>query len=261
MIRWLNFINYPEDLPWEESERWYLGFHTQEAKHQIGLKRYITYEPIELPDEVLTVVPPCKQTNWVTELWYDDIDAWYRAAVEEVPKYTPAPGGRNFDRNFRMMFTSENPDPDKEWLKKRLNKEPDLDPERKLVRALWLLDLNVGQDVSLEEAERWYLETHTREVAEWQYEYGLRRYVTYRALEYPEKFEKRLAAGHWMIQKYRWLTELWYQDIESFTKASVELAGKYTPPPGGGTTTENWQMTLATRIPEYDFLKEMPKLP
>ena len=260
MIRWLNFINYSEDYSLEEAERWYLGYHTQEAKHQVGLMRYVTYKPIALPEEVLPVVPRWKQPNWVTELWYHDLDAWYRAAVEEVPKYTPAPGKDTLN-NSRMLFTDENPDPDKEWIKKRLNREPDLDPERKLVRALWLLDLNIGQNVSLEEAERWYLETHTREVAEWQYEYGLRRYITYTALEYPEKFEKRLTPGHWMTKKYRWLTELWYPDIESFTKAKVELAGKYTPPPGGRDTTTNWQMTLVTQTPKYDFLKEIPKLP
>lgn len=67
MIRWLCFINYPEDVSLDESERWYLGSHPQEAKHHVGLRRYVTYRPLGLPDDAPLMTPRWKQPNWVTE--------------------------------------------------------------------------------------------------------------------------------------------------------------------------------------------------
>jgi len=250
MIRWFNFINYPEDSPLDEAERWYLGAHTQEAKHHVGLRQYVTYRPLEWPQDVPSMTPLWKKPNWVTELWYDDVAAWYRAAVKEVPDYTPAPGGPEFYRNFVSIIVNEKPD--YEWFQGWLGREPDLDPDHKFIRAVWLLDANASEGVSFEEAEQWYLDTHTREVAELQSRSGLRRYITYRGLEHPDQPQTK---------RFRWLTELWYSDIESFKQASLEHGMKYTPPPGGYDALSNWQMTLITRVPEYDFLKELPRLP
>lgn len=250
MIRWFNFINYPEDAPWQEAERWYLGAHTQEAKHQIGLKRYISYHPLNWPDGFPSPTPSWKQPNWVAELWYDDVDTWYHGAIEKEPDYTPPPGGMEFYRNFVSILTNE--EPDWEWFPKWLGKEPDYDPEAKMIRALWLLDVPVAGGASAEEAEKWYLETHTREVAELQSQSGLARYITYRGLEHPD---------HPQTKRFRWLTELWYWNVDVFVQAMVEHGAKFTPPPGGYGALANWQMTLTSRVPEYDYFKEMPQIP
>lgn len=250
MIRWFNFINYPEDSPWEEAERWYLGSHTQEAKHQIGLRKYVTYKPLDWPAELPPLTPRWKQPDWVTELHYNDVPAWYHGAIEKMPDYTPPPGGFDFYRNFVSIITSDTPD--YEWIPKWLDKEPDFDPDQNMVRALWLLDLNIGPDVMLHEAESWYLDTHTREVAEFQSPFGLRRYITFRGLEHPDQPE---------TTRFRWLTELWFPDLAHLTRASLASGPNFTPPPGGYDTLANWQMTLVSRVPDYDLLKEVPKLP
>ena len=43
MLRYVCLLGYPDGVPVEEGERWYLGTHTQEAKHLRGLRRYVTW--------------------------------------------------------------------------------------------------------------------------------------------------------------------------------------------------------------------------
>jgi hypothetical protein len=114
MIRWIYLIRYPEGVPVEEGERWYLGTHTQEAKKmaEYGLVGYKTWRHITAPlgtksrtaDELNTWVR-------VTELTFEDWDA-YKAAVIDAPiEYTGAPyGPRPFE--YTTVFLGDEPEYD-----------------------------------------------------------------------------------------------------------------------------------------------------
>ncbi len=92
MIRMVFFLRYPDGVPVEEGERWYLGTHTQEAKLQAGLCRYVSWRAQAAP----TGVPgrPLEELNkWVrlTEVCFTDWNAWREATIVNARHYTPAP--------------------------------------------------------------------------------------------------------------------------------------------------------------------------
>lgn len=78
-IRWVTGFKYPEGVSAEEGDDWYVNVHAKEVCQQPGLKRFVSYH----------VVPP-KIGPWqrVSELWYENADAWRRAVIEQPPKYT-----------------------------------------------------------------------------------------------------------------------------------------------------------------------------
>lgn len=94
MVRWIFLLRYPDGVPLEEGERWYLGTHTQEAKRMHGLCLYRTWQAEEAP-----VAPPWttvqRLNKWVrlTELGFHSWEAWREGAVERMPLWTPAPYG------------------------------------------------------------------------------------------------------------------------------------------------------------------------
>ena len=91
MLRYVCLLGYPDGVPVEEGERWYLGTHTQEAKHIPGLRRYVSWRAAPRPPDVGDQRP----SRWdrVTELAFDGWDGWRDGAVARSPRYTPAPYG------------------------------------------------------------------------------------------------------------------------------------------------------------------------
>ena len=78
-FRFIFAMKYPEGVSEEEGEKWYLNYHSQEAKLFPGLLRYVSYK----------VVPNSPvHSGWVRlgEMWYKDYDSWKKAV--ENPKYT-----------------------------------------------------------------------------------------------------------------------------------------------------------------------------
>lgn len=62
-------FKYPEDRPLGESEKWYLGKHTQIAKGMPGLMHYVTYKAIASPAD------PEPDFLRLTELWWEDAES------------------------------------------------------------------------------------------------------------------------------------------------------------------------------------------
>jgi len=89
ILRWYRLIKYPEGVSLADGERWYLEVHSQEAKEQPGLLRYVSHRVIENPPI---------ETPWhrVEELWYENFDAWRKAVVEFPPSYTPPPWSKEY---------------------------------------------------------------------------------------------------------------------------------------------------------------------
>ena len=126
-----------------------------------------------------------------------------------------------------------------------LGKEPALE-EGTVMR--WFCVFRYPQGVSLEEGERWYLDTHSREVKEHP---GLLRYVSHRALENP------LFSGVW----HR-MSELWYENMDAWRRAAVDSPPRYTPPPWNGEYPFVHLASVFVRDkPDVDFLKDDPIIP
>jgi hypothetical protein len=105
--------------------------------------------------------------------------------------------------------------------------------------------------VNATEADRYYFRFHSKEVVRFLGPW-LRRYETYRALEFPPE-----AAACGALRGR--LTELWYNTVDEWKEASP-YARPYTPPAGGwqsffGTTGA---VTIVPAMPTEDFLGKEP---
>jgi hypothetical protein len=248
MLRWIFFLRYPDGVSKDEGERWYLGTHTQEAKRLRGLRRYRSWRA-----QPATVAPPWttveRLNRWdrVTELVWDDWAAWHDGAVVHVPQYTPAPyGPRGFESE--TIFIDETPDDDFLGNSPAPDSLPPAESDR-LIR--WLFLLRYPETITKEEGEAWYLGTHTQEA---KHMHGLRRYVSWKAAQRPPELPARGPS------KWDRLTELAFADFDAWAEGAVTEMPRWTPPPYGnpGFLSET---VFIREQPEYDFLKEVPRLP
>jgi hypothetical protein len=115
VIRWVMAIKYPEGVSKEEGEDWYLNTHAPEVCKQPGLKRFYSYKKI---------APFTTQFDRVSELWYENTDAWTHAVVTNPPNYTK-PAWAKYDQypflepyvDFISTFLLESPTNDflRDW--------------------------------------------------------------------------------------------------------------------------------------------------
>lgn len=84
ILRWYSIFRYPKGVSVEEGESWYLEVHSQEVKQQPGLLKYVSHRVLDNPPI---------DTSWhrVSELWYENFDAWRDAVIDSPTKYTPPP--------------------------------------------------------------------------------------------------------------------------------------------------------------------------
>ena len=79
VLRWVVAIKYPEGVSREEGDDWYINVHAPEVCKQPGLKRFFSFGKIA-PSTTLFVR--------ISELWYENAEAWTRSVIEEPPEYT-----------------------------------------------------------------------------------------------------------------------------------------------------------------------------
>ena len=82
ILRWLNAIKYPEGVTVKEGDAWYVHVHAPELCRQPGLKRFFSSRAVE---------PRVGPWARVSELWYEDEDAWRRATIEQPSAMTAPP--------------------------------------------------------------------------------------------------------------------------------------------------------------------------
>jgi hypothetical protein len=85
-VRWLNAIKYPEGVSVEEGEEWYLKVHAPEVCRQPGLKRFFSSKTVE---------PRTSPFVRISELWYDNTNAWRKAVLDGPQGYTLPPWARH----------------------------------------------------------------------------------------------------------------------------------------------------------------------
>lgn len=245
MLRWLFFLRYPDGVSKADGERWYLGTHTQEAKHLLGLRRYRSWAPLKATTApTWTTVERLNRWDRVTELGFDNWEAWFEAAVKHVPAYSPAPyGPRGFESE--SIFIGDSPDND------FLGNSPSpggLPPTESDRLARWLFILRYGENTTFPAGESWYLGAHTQEAKLMS---GLRRYVSWRAQPVPD------ALSSVVRPKWDRLTELAFADMAAWENGAVVNMPAWTPPPYGqpGFLSET---VFIPEQPQYDFLVQTP---
>jgi|TARA_B110000483_G_scaffold221459_1_gene277466 hypothetical protein len=108
MLRWMFFIQYPDGVSLEEGEAWYLETHMPEAQQMKGLRSYRTWKLEPAPEGGAGRTK--EQLNaWVrmTELGFDDWDAWHEAVVANPPQTTPASWAVQQDGTTSASYVSE----------------------------------------------------------------------------------------------------------------------------------------------------------
>ncbi len=79
VLRWVTAIKYPEGVSREEGDDWYINVHAPEVCKQPGLKRFFSFRQTG---------PATTPFVRVSELWYENADAWANAVLRNPPEYT-----------------------------------------------------------------------------------------------------------------------------------------------------------------------------
>ena len=108
MIRWIFFVRYPESVSDEDGDAWYLGTHVQEARAMKGLRRYRTWKIEPAPEGGAgRSVETLNKWKRMTELAFDDWDAWRTAVSESPVDFTPAPWAHKQEGTASASYVSE----------------------------------------------------------------------------------------------------------------------------------------------------------
>jgi hypothetical protein len=97
ILRWLIIFKYPDGVPVDEGEDWYLNIHTKEVMQQPGLTRFFSTRTIPLagplPGWRAPATPQPASPAWyrVSEQWYENFAGWRKSVIEAPPKYTKPP--------------------------------------------------------------------------------------------------------------------------------------------------------------------------
>jgi hypothetical protein len=103
ILRWLILFKYPEGVPVEEGEDWFLNVHSKEVMQQPGLIRYFSYRTVTIkPPPPLAGQRPFARpyyspprysgpTHRVSEQWYENNNGWVKSVIDSPPKYTKPP--------------------------------------------------------------------------------------------------------------------------------------------------------------------------
>lgn len=221
------------------AERWYYRFHGKEIVHAIGpwLRRYETYKTLPPPPRADRLGA---RGGFLTELWYGGLDDYFEAEPynRNFTPVSPLPAGVEPREPCYIMCPAR---PTEDFL----GKEPA--PEEVTILR-WVCVFKYPKGVSLEEGERWYLDTHAQEARE---QPGLLRYVSHRRLEHPE-----------LADSWHRMSELWYENEDAWRRAVVDSPPRYTPPPWGGEYPFVHLVSVFVREkPDVDFLKDDPIIP
>jgi hypothetical protein len=221
-----------------EADRWYFRYHSKECIRFFGpwLRRYESYRAYDPPADAKRFGV---RSGRLTELWYDSVESFVEAK----------PFGWPFTRPSFIRFVEAPPAagaivpamPTEDFLGRAPTPE-----ERPILR--WVCVFKYPEGVSVDEGEKWYVHTHSREVAQ---QPGLLKYVSHRAIE------KAPMPSPWLR-----VSELWYEDFDTWRKAVIDSSPRYTKPPWGkGEPFVDMASTFVGCKPDVDFLKDNPLIP
>ncbi len=106
ILRWVCMFKYPDGVSVADGEKWYVGTHAREAAQQPGLLKFVSHRALENSP---------RPSPWlrVSEMWYEDFDAWRKAVIESPPKYTAPPWANEYPHvDMASTFVGFKPDVD-----------------------------------------------------------------------------------------------------------------------------------------------------
>ncbi len=129
VLRWVQFVKYPESADKAAAEEWYVNVFAKEACSQAGMYRFFSFKTISdvggvpgvwKPDEAKRMAertgPLDHQWDRVTEMWYETFDDWKRSILDDPPAYTAPEWAEQASypfvtpgRNFISTFVLERP--------------------------------------------------------------------------------------------------------------------------------------------------------
>jgi len=238
MIKFVHFFNYAEGVSIEDGEAWYLGEHVPRAKQLPGVKRYLSWKMVPIPDNV-------KQLQFLdterfmrrSDLWFEDHAAWLEAYKANPGLWTPSQEGVPGFREFDCMLLDEEPQynllrntPPEHYkyigmpMIWRGGSAPEVEERDDFViYSYWLF---YRPDVSLLDAEDYYMGHHTREGKMMP---GMKHYYTWKVIKVPAEANIPLP-----LNTYLRLTELG-MPFETFwtTMLNPQVGIQFTGSPKG----------------------------
>jgi hypothetical protein len=225
--RMVLLANIPSMNELPASERWLLKDHCLETLSWIApwLDSYVSYRAVPPPPAMHADVMRFGYYNWrVTNHVYNDTPPpasklWsivapvphpVRPKVVDVEEIYDTKASGSLERPLLHLLCFVPFIPTEDFLGSRLDAWG-----TSIIR--WLQIVKYPEGVSREEGEKWYLETHAREVMQ---QPGLIRYFSYRTIDFPGQ------------PAYPWhrVSELWYADFNSWKKANIDSPPAYTQP-------------------------------
>jgi len=230
----------------DKADRYYFRYHSKEVMRVYSpwQRRYAIFRTYEPPEEAVKFNASTGR-GWYVEIWFESLEAY--AEADKMPKaYTPPPGKGGFRGGIAItvvpavpseVFIGPGPTPE----------------ERPIMR--WIRAFKYPDGVSLEDGDKWYLNTHSQELKK---QTGLLRYTSH------------LVAGNppgkvpWLWPQPYWhrLSEFWYEDFSAWRKAVIESPPRLTPPPWGSNEpfVEMASVFVALK-PTIDFIRDDPMIP
>lgn len=112
----------------------------------------------------------------------------------------------------------------------------------------WMIAVRYPEDVSVEEGEKWFLNTHVKEAVK---QPGLLKFASYRVID------ELTNTGPTDTRNWVRINEYWYEDFAAWREAVIESPPKYTVPSWGGKYPfVEMQSTFIPYFHYVDFLNE-----
>ena len=238
MIRFVHFFNYAAGVSVKDGEAWYLREHVPQVKKLPGIRRYLSWQGLEVPDNVRVGLPtPPDQFVRRSEVWFDNLEACRQAVTGNLALWTPSKEGTPGLREIECMFL------DKEMQYDLMRDTPPQQYKYMTLPMMWpqgrpeveVTDETIiytyfvfyRPDISVADGEDWYLGHHTREGKQLA---GMKHYRTWKSIRVPEKAGTPLQPNKWFR-----LTELGVESFDAFGKSMSypETKIQFTPSPLG----------------------------
>lgn len=112
ILRWFIIFKYPDGVPLEEGEDWYLNTHVPEVKKQPGLIRFFSYRTLPFDQQIASgmrsfIHPKSRlshEGHRVTEMWYENSNGWVNSVINSPPEYTRPPWAKYSEYPFLEPF-------------------------------------------------------------------------------------------------------------------------------------------------------------
>jgi hypothetical protein len=111
----------------------------------------------------------------------------------------------------------------------------------------WMTAVRYPEGISVEEGEKWFLNTHVKEAVK---QPGLIKFASYRVID------ELTNTGPTDTRKWVRINEYWYENFTAWRKAVIESPPEYTAPSWGGKYPfVDMQSTFIPYVHYVDFLK------